>query len=412
MSEPIALKVLKLPSWIIKKVAYVYKTVVFLPTNCLYYLGKGIVSSEQADLDSVVFQTKQTPRRLVRGLFSVLLSFVFLLTTLMPLWLCYVWMQGIKHSQIILNTLKKTLGEKLLAQAIEKGLVNIEKANLSTISKILIYGVCLMSIFLSSKGQMKKYGAVNFQNKRMNRMVLVFLYALHGVFDMVTLVCYLVTLPFSRIYPPENFQERAPVLGHFQILSNLCRSLLLVPVIFASILLPIARRINFRELDKLETYDSYHDCGRIWVVMCVLLVDLAYILILRVLHFILARNKLVKPWKTFRFNAVKAPGIVRLEILFNGCLLGMLYLLKNDRLASLNLQSNMTEREHISKAAVQAIGISIKLLLYKIMVLCNPRRSAAFNILHDRVTSIKQNGKQKYTNCMEYITDRSLQLAT
>lgn len=45
MSEPIALKVLKLPSWIIKKVAFVYKTIVFLPTNCLFYVGKRMLDS-------------------------------------------------------------------------------------------------------------------------------------------------------------------------------------------------------------------------------------------------------------------------------------------------------------------------------------------------------------------------------
>lgn len=88
------------------------------------------------------------------------MSFVFLVTTLMPLWLCYVWIQGIKHSQIILNTLRKTIGERLLTLAIDKGLVNIEKANLSTLSKILIYGICLISISLSSMGQIKKYGGV------------------------------------------------------------------------------------------------------------------------------------------------------------------------------------------------------------------------------------------------------------
>ena len=55
MSEPIALKVLKLPSWIIKKVAYAYKTVVFLPANLLFYLGKGIISSDSVANDSVIF---------------------------------------------------------------------------------------------------------------------------------------------------------------------------------------------------------------------------------------------------------------------------------------------------------------------------------------------------------------------
>jgi hypothetical protein len=46
-------------------------------------------------------------------------------------------------------------------------------------------------------------------------MVLVFIYAVHGIFDLVTLICYLVTVPFSRIYPPENYLERIPVLGHY-----------------------------------------------------------------------------------------------------------------------------------------------------------------------------------------------------
>ena len=74
----------------------------------------------------------------------------------------------------------------------------------------------------------------------------------------------------------------------------------------------------------------------------------------------------------------------------------------------MDLKRQMMESDHISKTAVRSLGQSIKLFLYKIMVLSNPRRSAAFNILHNRVISIKERGQQKYSNCMEYITDRQL----
>ena len=138
-------------------------------------------------------------------------------------------------------------------------------------------------------------------------------------------------------------------------MSNLCRSSLLVPVIFASILLPFAKLINYREYQKLDTFDSYHDCGKIWMVVMVLVFDLMFICQLRILHLILSRNNFVKSWKTFRFNAVRAPFATKLEILFTGSIIGMLYFRKNQKISSLNLHNKMTERDHISKVAVNSI---------------------------------------------------------
>ena len=131
-------------------------------------------------------------------------------------------------------------------------------------------------------------------------MILVFVYAIHAILDLLTLVLYIPTIPFRSFLQDEDYTKRQEFIGHWLIGSNLSNFVYLLPRCLAMILLPILKTINIRENTNINIWTIREDSHKIIGLSIITVIDLMFLLNLRIAHFILSRNNFVQNWRVFR----------------------------------------------------------------------------------------------------------------
>jgi hypothetical protein len=154
MSEPLALRALRLPGFIFKVIAKIYMFVQLTPSLALFKLTEGVIFMEKQE--PKIFRLSQLPWRLARSVFSILIAILYIVPVTTPVWLLYVWTKGFKNVPVARFVLKKVL------RLPEDGRLGkyfwMEGASLNLASKLLVYFVCIMIVAVTVQKHQKKFG--------------------------------------------------------------------------------------------------------------------------------------------------------------------------------------------------------------------------------------------------------------
>jgi hypothetical protein len=217
MSEPLALKALKLPALIFKILATFYIRISLIPTNILYSVSRPLFFTNAPEPKYI--RSSQLVHRLLRSLFAILITIAFWIPSCFPIVVLRLWLNGIKNSPIAIFVFSK------IFRVSEEGklgkYLNLGSANISLGSRLFIYGVVLMIISFIVERKLKRYGKAKILGMPENyRLAFVFIFAVHAVLDLITLALYIPSLPFRHLLKNENYEARKPYLAHYLIKPN------------------------------------------------------------------------------------------------------------------------------------------------------------------------------------------------
>lgn len=255
MSEPLALKALKLPSMLGNLFARIYIRVVFAPSIILFKLSHKMLFRYEREPKE--FKMNMLGHRLLRGLMSMLITITFFAAASIPLFIMNMWVYGIKSSPLVKFVIMKVM--RLKTEENLGDIVNTDKANLSLGSKILIYGACLLVIGFMIDRMVRKFGFGISLGQRKFRMVLIFIFAGHAILDIITLILYFLTFPMKSMLKNEIYDNRKQYLMHYQIMPNFLNLVYLLPIILATVFKPIGKKINFRKNEEFDQLDPYEN---------------------------------------------------------------------------------------------------------------------------------------------------------
>jgi hypothetical protein len=182
-----------------------------------------------------------------------------------------------------------------------------------------------------------------------------------------------------------------------------------MPILLAWCILPLVKRMNFREhpdIDALNCYD--HPLKILWLFL-VFVYDTFCLCYLKPFHVILQRNNFVQPWRIFRVKALNLELGDRLGFYFSSLFLCTMYFRKQDYIYDQDLYATIGERELIPKAVLSSIHTKWQFFWAKFAIVTDWRRAAIINIVREKVMSIKNSdGSRKYETINQYFFDRAI----
>ena len=89
----------------------------------------------------------------------------------------------------------------------------------------------------------------------MPKLFFIMMYSVHVLFDLLTLIFFIPTIPFRFMIKPVKGEDRVHYFHHYLIITNFMNLMMLLPRVTAFCVFPLVKRMNFREDPNLEDLD-------------------------------------------------------------------------------------------------------------------------------------------------------------